>query len=233
VRICGDASATSRWAKARINAVDYEVMTGRVNEETGRATIIDLSVTHRVLSKYTAWIAVDTSRTTDSIVPQRVVQPSFAPDRLGASFALHSSVVHSSIARPRLSRDISIDSVVSCMPAPDRLEASIVGQLFDYTGLQTLVDDLRRVLSGGKHHLDWQSIAIVLEELRDWLDDNDESVIGRRTHGKIARRLGKLTTDDVPTPAVQWKVLNELMVICAELAQRSPAQPGKLRSFFA
>ena len=59
VRTCDDASATSRWAKAHINALDYEVMTGRVPEDQGRSSIIEVSVTHGVLSKYTAWIAVD------------------------------------------------------------------------------------------------------------------------------------------------------------------------------
>jgi len=75
VRVCSDASATSRWAKARINAVDYDVMTRRVDEAAGRALITTLSITHSVLSKYTAWVAVDTSRSTESILPRRVVQP--------------------------------------------------------------------------------------------------------------------------------------------------------------
>lgn len=231
VRVSADSSATSRWAKARINAVDYDVMTGRVEESSGRAAIIELSVTHRVLSKYTAWVAVDTSRTTDSIVPVRIVQPSFMPDHMGAPLGLQAAFLHAS-ALPARRLSMAMDSMIMDSMI-DRFSVVVETPVMDADGLRLLVDELRRVLAGGKHHLDWQSILLVVEELHEWLLENDESVIGRRTHGKIARRLQKLSTDAVPTRAVQWKVLNELLQICEETVTRSPAPQGRLRSFFA
>lgn len=233
VRICADASATSRWAKARINAVDYDVMTGRVDESTGRAEIIDLSVTHKVLSKYTAWVAVDTSRSTDSIIPERVVQPSFIPDHLGAPLGLRSALLHASAPPARMMRLGDVDPQMDPWGDFPRLAELFETPVMDADGLRLLVGELRRVLAGGKHHLDWQSILLVVEELHEWLLENDESVIGRRTHGKIHRRLQKLSTDAVPTRGVMWKVLNELLEICEATASRPPAPAGKVRSFFA
>jgi hypothetical protein len=42
--------------------------------------ITELSIRHSVLSKYTAWLAVDRSRTTDSVVVRTLVQPDYALD---------------------------------------------------------------------------------------------------------------------------------------------------------
>ncbi|MFM1791625.1 MAG: hypothetical protein RLZZ526_1952 [Actinomycetota bacterium] len=224
VRVCDDASATSRWAKARINAVDYDVMTGRIAEAEGRDTIIALSVTRRVLSKYTAWIAVDTSRTTDSIIPKRVVQPSYD------DYALEPRMLRSAAYSPsRVSASYSmvVDELFSAPSISyDSWTPDVVSQLRD------VVTDLQSVLSGGKGHLDWQSVSTVLQDLRDWLDDNDETVIGRRAHGKIARRVAKLGTVDIPPQNLQWKILNEILRICQELVAQSDSLLAKLRNMF-
>jgi len=86
------------------------------------------------------------------------------------------------------------------------------------TQLRDLIDELRYLLAAGIDHLDWHSISVVLLHLRTWLDDNDESAIGRRTRRKITRRLDKLTTDRIPPKSLQWKVLKQLVEICDEVA---------------
>ncbi|MEY3588876.1 MAG: hypothetical protein RJA47_1472, partial [Actinomycetota bacterium] len=108
----------------------------------------------------------------------------------------------------------------------DRWTPDVVSQLRD------VVTDLQSVLSGGKGHLDWQAVSTVLQDLRDWLDDNDETVIGRRAHGKIARRVAKLGTVDIPPQNLQWKILNEILRICQELVAQSDSLLAKLRNMF-
>jgi len=214
VRVCDDASATSRWAKARINAVDYDVMTGRIAETEGREAIISLSVTHRVLSKYTAWIAVDTSRTTDSIIPTRVVQPSYD------MFDAEPLMVHSLAYSPRHdAAPVSIDYLLRSFPLarPRRMAMSmpepayVDAALLDIDTLRRIIADLEQAVAHGKGHLDWQSIATVLEDIREWLDARSEKAVRKRTRSKIQRRLDKLGTNDMPAPKLLWTVLNELL----------------------
>ena len=214
VRACDDASATSRWAKARINAVDYDVMTGRTAEAEGRDAIIALSVTRRVLSKYTAWIAIDTSRTTDSIIPTRVVQPSYD------GFDTEPLMLRSFAYSPRYdSATVSIDFLLPSLPRsrPRRMTKSmpeptyVDAALLDIDTLRRIIADLERAVVHGKGHLDWQFIASVLQEIRAWLDARSEKAVQKRTRSKIQRRLDKLGTNNVPAPKLLWTVLNELL----------------------
>lgn len=219
LRITDDASATTRWAKARINAVDYDVMSGRVDEGTGRGMIIALSTAHRVLSKYTSWVAVDTSRTTDSILPVHVVQPSYDDEMLfdasplatvsylrsaamvdAVSFGLPSRVMRS-MGRPGGSGSPRLPDI----------------SLLDIDTLRTIIQGLTRALSPGKGHTDWQSVVHVIQDLGVWLAARPDGAISARNRGKIQRRLEKLTTVNKPDQKLLWKVLNELLELCEEI----------------
>jgi Ca-activated chloride channel family protein len=77
IEVSADSSITTRWASSRIKALDADVMAAS-DAETVPALekqIADLSIKHQVLSKYTAWIAVDRSRTTDTVVVRTIHQP--------------------------------------------------------------------------------------------------------------------------------------------------------------
>jgi hypothetical protein len=82
ISVSRDSSITTRWASQRIKALDADVMAeqdeARVSEL--EKLITELSIRHSVLSKYTAWLAVDRSRTTDSVVVRTLVQPDYALD---------------------------------------------------------------------------------------------------------------------------------------------------------
>lgn len=82
ISVSRDSSITTRWASQRIKALDADVMAeqdaARVSELENLIT--DLSIQHSVLSKYTAWLAVDRSRTTDSVVVRTLVQPDYDSD---------------------------------------------------------------------------------------------------------------------------------------------------------
>lgn len=75
-----DCSITTRWASLRIKALDADLMSeqdaAKVAELEKAITV--LSIAYSVLSKYTAWLAIDRSRTTDSVVVQTLVQPDYA-----------------------------------------------------------------------------------------------------------------------------------------------------------
>jgi len=75
-----DSSITTRWASLRIKALDADLMSERDTAKTAELvkTITALSIAYSVLSKYTAWLAVDRSRTTDSVVVRTLVQPDYA-----------------------------------------------------------------------------------------------------------------------------------------------------------
>lgn len=80
--VSADSSITTRWASQRIKALDADIMAETDRESVARLekVVTHLSITHSVLSKYTAWLAVDRSRTTDTVIVRTLVQPDYALD---------------------------------------------------------------------------------------------------------------------------------------------------------
>lgn len=73
-----DSSATTRWTGNFIKSLDYQMMSSVDNETDATALekkIVELSVTHKVLSKYTAWLAIDTETNTVREVTRTVNPP--------------------------------------------------------------------------------------------------------------------------------------------------------------
>jgi len=95
ISISDDTSATTRWASQFLKALDYQIMSSGENSAELEKKIVALSVKYRVLSKYTAWLAVDYSRKTDQVIVQ--TRPSIPDDdefdapRLQVSYCLSSS----------------------------------------------------------------------------------------------------------------------------------------------
>ncbi|MFM7744181.1 MAG: VIT domain-containing protein [Actinomycetota bacterium] len=220
VRVCEDASATTRWAKARINALDYDVMTDRIDESAGRTAIIELSVRHRILSKYTAWLAVDRSRSTDTIIPSLVVQPSplhdfhrFAPSpmRSVAFFCFDSST-------PRMSKD---DRVLAQRTFA-RLRSPSRPQVVSGPPITNPIDDLVAVLTTLKGllevpELDIDAVADAVVAVAEWLIDNEPKDIGRRLHRKLLTRTAKLMANPFPQHGIAWRIVNEMIDACPKI----------------
>lgn len=110
ITISSDASTTTRWAKQHISSLDYRIMssdfsmTGMDSHDALEEEIVRMSVKYRVLSKYTAWIAVDRSRTTDQVIVRKLVQPQFNDD---TELSLQSHVRYSIISPMRVGLNIS------------------------------------------------------------------------------------------------------------------------------
>lgn len=81
ITISTDASITTRWASQHIKSLDYGMMSsdfaasGMDSHDALEKKIVKMSVKYKVLSKYTAWLAVDRSRTTDQVIVRTLVQP--------------------------------------------------------------------------------------------------------------------------------------------------------------
>lgn len=205
VRIADDPSATTRWAKALINSLDYDVMTGRAPAHATSEEIVRLSLAFRVLSKYTAWLAVDTSRTTDSIVPVRVEQPSLD---LRRGFRRLSTSLLPSVVSCR-GYGVQAESLVF-----ERSSRDVAGDLFDGTlsYLASLRDCAALAIAEWESRGDLSSVDDFLEELEVWLDGAEGSRIGRRNHGKLARRLHKLRVGG-HRPHMITRILQEIVEI--------------------
>jgi len=79
IAVSRDSSITTRWASLRIKALDADLKSER---DTAKVTELEkaitaLSIAYSVLSNYTAWLAVDRSRSTDSVVVRTLVQPDY------------------------------------------------------------------------------------------------------------------------------------------------------------
>ena len=109
IELSADSSITTRWASSRIKALDADVMAARGAETVPalEEQITDLSVKHQVLSKYTAWIAVDRSRTTDTVIVRTIHQPDYGLDA-SSSPAMHG--IFYSRAFPSVSSRKNLDS---------------------------------------------------------------------------------------------------------------------------
>jgi Ca-activated chloride channel family protein len=185
VRISDDASATTRWAKARINALDYDVMTDRIAESAGRTAIITLSIRHRVLSKYTAWLAVDRSRTTETIVPRRIVQPSLVIDSAPRLVLLSELVSDMRFSlEPSSARYPLVNEVCLLRVAEPRMSAPVDDNPFD--DLVAALTMLRTLLQTPE--LDIDAVADAVVAIAEWLIDNEPEDIGRRLHRKLLSR---------------------------------------------
>ena len=213
VRACEDASATTRWAKARINALDYDVMTDRIDESAGRTAIIELSVRHRVLSKYTAWLAVDRSRSADTIIPTRVVQPS--PMYEGQQFAsscLPRMALYLDSNAPRVrgyGRSL-VQHAVASLGSPSRPRVvsapPITNPIDDLVALLTALKGLLEV-----PELDIDAVAEAVVAVAEWLIDNEPQDIGRRLHRKLLTRAKKLRANPFPQRHVARRIVDELI----------------------
>lgn len=219
VRISKDASTTTRWAKARINSVDYDVMTGRIEEESGRAAIVDLSTRHRVLSKYTAWLAVDHSRTTHTIVPSIIIQP----------LPLPAAMYSRSEASLMSARYIRLDS------EPLRMQYFDLSSPSDFFAVsddrtRVLLDDLVDLLTRLKalletKELDIDAVADTVVAIAEWLLDNEPRRVGRRLHRTLLTRVRKLTADQFPQRAVAVRLVDEMLDACRKTGAVSGEGP--------
>ena len=224
ITISTDASTTTRWASQHIKSLDYEMMASDFSgdvvtaREKLEALIVAMSVKYKVLSKYTAWLAVDRSRTTDQVIVRTLVQPVY--DRMdsfhgGVLFqaALHQTVPRA--PRPMVANFIAMDSLNSFTGSSGYIP---FGQKLALDMLNTLVTYLEAMLetlADGDTITPEQWVELN-DAINYWLGDVEPTTLGLRTFNKIKNRIVKVQDSEQSSTKAQAKAAKNLIAVIAE-----------------
>ena len=224
IAISTDGSVTTRWASQHIKSLDYQMMsadfTGDVvtAREKLEALIVEMSVKYKVLSKYTAWLAVDRSRTTDQVIVRKLVQPVYdAFDSLANITLLQSALLvdRKSPFRPSVAYSITRDSMDSFSDSSGFIS---FGRKLGLDMLNTLIPYLEAMLetlaSGGSIDPDqWTELN---DAINYWLGEVEPTVLGLRTFNKINDRIMKVQESVQTTAKAQAKAVKNLIAVITE-----------------
>ena len=224
IAISTDGSVTTRWASQHIKSLDYQMMsadfTGDVvtAREKLEALIVEMSVKYKVLSKYTAWLAVDRSRTTDQVIVRKLVQPVYdAFDSLANISLLQSALLvdRKSPFRPSVAYSIARDSMDSFSDSSGFIS---FGRKLGLDMLNTLIPYLEAMLetlaNGGSIDPDqWTELN---DAINYWLGEVEPTVLGLRTFNKINNRIMKVQESEQTTAKAQAKAVKNLIAVITE-----------------
>jgi hypothetical protein len=224
ISISTDGSVTTRWASQHIKSLDYEMMASDFSgdvvtaREKLEALIVEMSVKYKVLSKYTAWLAIDRSRTTDQVIVRTLVQPVY--DRMdsfhgGVLFqaALHQTMPRAS--RPMVANSFAMDSLYSFTGSSGYIP---FGQKLALDMLNTLVTYLEAMLetlADGDTITPEQWVELN-DAINYWLGDVEPRTLGLRTFNKIKNRIVKVQESEQSSTKAQAKAAKNLIAVIAE-----------------
>ena len=224
IAISTDGSVTTRWASQHIKSLDYQMMsadfTGDVvtAREKLEALIVEMSVKYKVLSKYTAWLAVDRSRTTDQVIVRKLVQPVYdAFDSLANISLLQSALLvdRKSPFRPSVAYSIARPSMDSFSDSSGFIS---FGRKLGLDMLNTLIPYLEAMLetlaNGGSIDPDqWTELN---DAINYWLGEVEPTVLGIRTFNKIKNRMAKVQESEQSSAKAQAKAAKNLIAVITE-----------------
>ena len=224
ISISTDGSVTTRWASQHIKSLDYQMMsadfTGDVvtAREKLEAIIVAMSVKYKVLSKYTAWLAVDRSRTTDQVIVRTLVQPvyeAFDSLRSGVFFQSAMLVDRSSSIRPFVVNSMARDSLDSFSDSSGFIS---FGRKLALDMLNTLVTHLEAMLEtlADGDTITPEQWAELNDAINYWLGDVEPTTLGVRTFNKIKNRIVKVQESEQSTTKAQAKAAKNLITVIAE-----------------
>ena len=224
ISISTDGSVTTRWASQHIKSLDYQMMsadfTGDVvtAREKLEALIVEMSVKYKVLSKYTAWLAIDRSRTTDKVIVRKLVQPVY--DRLdsfhsGVFFQSAMLVDRSSSIRPLVVNSMARDSLDSFSDSSGFIS---FGRKMGLDMLNTLVTHLEAMLEtlADGDTITPEQWAELNDAINYWLGDVGPTALGVRTFNKIKNRMVKVQESEQSSAKAQAKAARNLIAVITE-----------------
>lgn len=224
ISISTDGSVTTRWASQHIKSLDYQMMstdfTGDVvtAREKLEALIVEMSVKYKVLSKYTAWLAIDRSRTTDKVIVRKLVQPVYeAFDSLASTTLFHSALLvdRKSSFRPLVVNSMARDSLDSFSDSSGFIS---FGRKLGLDMLNTLIPYLEAMLetlaNGGS--IDPEQWVELNDVIKYWLRDVEPTTLGVRTFNKIKNRMVKVQESEQMTAKAQAKAARNLIAVITE-----------------
>jgi len=224
ISISTDASVTTRWASQHIKSLDYEMMASNFSgdvvnaREKLEALIVAMSVKYKVLSKYTAWLAVDRSRTTDQVIVRTLVQPvyeAFDSLRSGVFFQSAMLVDRSSSIRPFVVNSIARPSMDSFSDSSGfisfgrKMSLDMLNPLIPY--LQSMLETL-----AGGGTIDPEQWAELNDAINYWLNEVEPTMLGLRTFNKINNRIMKVRESEQSTTKAQAKAVKNLIAVITE-----------------
>ena len=224
IAISADGSVTTRWASQHIKSLDYEMMASDFSgdvvtaREKLEAIIVAMSVKYKVLSKYTAWLAVDRSRTTDQVIVRTLVQPvyeAFDSLRSGVFFQSAMLVDRSSSIRPFVVNSIARDSMDSFSDSSGfisfgrKMSLDMLNPLIPY--LQSMLETL-----AGGGTIDPEQWAELNDAINYWLNEVEPTMLGLRTFNKINNRIMKVRESEQSTTKAQAKAVKNLIAVITE-----------------
>jgi Ca-activated chloride channel family protein len=224
ISISTDASVTTRWASQHIKSLDYEMMASNFSgdvvnaREKLEALIVAMSVKYKVLSKYTAWLAVDRSRTTDQVIVRTLVQPVyevFDSLRSGVFFQSAMLVDRSSSIRPFVVNSMARHSVDSFSDSSGfisfgrKMSLDMLNPLIPY--LQSMLETL-----AGGGTIDPEQWAELNDAINYWLNEVEPTMLGLRTFNKINNRIMKVRESEQSTTKAQAKAVKNLIAVITE-----------------
>jgi Ca-activated chloride channel family protein len=224
ISISTDASVTTRWASQHIKSLDYEMMASVFSgdvvtaREKLEAIIVAMSVKYKVLSKYTAWLAVDRSRTTDQVIVRTLVQPvyeTFDTLRSGVFFQSAMLVDRSSSIRPFVVNSMARHSVDSFSDSSGYIP---FGQKLALDMLNTLVTHLEAMLEtlADGDTITPEQWAELNDAINYWLNEVEPTMLGLRTFNKINNRIMKVRESEQSTTKAQAKAVKNLIAVITE-----------------
>ena len=224
ISISTDASVTTRWASQHIKSLDYEMMASKFSgdvvnaREKLEALIVAMSVKYKVLSKYTAWLAVDRSRTTDQVIVRTLVQPVY--DRLdsfhsGVFFQSAMLVDRSSSIRPLVVNSMARDSLDSFSDSSGFIS---FGRKMGLDMLNTLIPYLEAMLEtlADGDTITPEQWAELNDAINYWLGDVEPTTLGVRTFNKIKNRIVKVQESEHSSTKAQAKAAKNLIAVISE-----------------
>ena len=224
ISISTDGSVTTRWASQHIKSLDYEMMASDFSgdvvtaREKLEAIIVAMSVKYKVLSKYTAWLAVDRSRTTDQVIVRTLVQPvyeAFDSLRSGVFFQSAMLVDRSSSIRPFVVNSMARDSLDSFSDSSGFIS---FGRKMGLDMLNTLVTHLEAMLEtlADGDTITPEQWAELNDAINYWLGDVGPTALGVRTFNKIKNRMVKVQESEQSSAKAQAKAARNLIAVITE-----------------
>ena len=224
ISISTDGSVTTRWASQHIKSLDYQMMSADFSgdvvtaREKLEALIVEMSVKYKVLSKYTAWLAIDRSRTTDQVIVRTLVQPVYeAFDSFAGAVLFQSALIvdRSSPFRPLVVNSMARDSMDSFSDSSGfisfgrKLGLDMLNTLIPY--LEAMVETLA---NGGTVSADqWVELNDAIDY---WLGDVEPTTLGVRTFNKIKNRMVKVQESEQSSAKAQAKAAKNLIAVITE-----------------
>ena len=224
IAISTDGSVTTRWASQHIKSLDYEMMASDFSgdvvtaREKLEAIIVAMSVKYKVLSKYTAWLAVDRSRTTDQVIVRTLVQPVYeAFDSFAGAVLFQSAMLvdRSSSIRPFVVNSMARPSMDSFSDSSGYIP---FGQKLALDMLNTLVTHLEAMLEtlADGDTITPEQWAELNDAINYWLGDVEPTTLGVRTFNKIKNRIVKVQESEHSSTKAQAKAAKNLIAVIAE-----------------